>query len=203
MVVTRAGSANCYQKYCRKVTVKPCVCDTSFAGNVAAGFATSIVGTTVTFVPVALNNCDTIEWDFGDGTGAFVSVGNASIVHTYSSLNTYGICMKVIRAGSINCVKTFCKKITVSGIEEVMLANLKIYPNPANDFITIDAKDVSQTIISSFSLHDITGRKVLAENWKQEPTQQINISNFANGVYILSIENKEGKVLNNYRIVKY
>jgi PKD repeat protein len=203
MTVQRAGSPNCVKTYCRKVLVKPCVCDTSFAGNVASGFATSMAGTTVTFVPIALTNCDTITWDFGDGTGAFTSVGNASIVHVFTSLNAYYVCMRVVRAGSLNCVNTFCKKVTVTSIQKVVLNNLKIYPNPANDFITIDASAVPENTIAQISFFDITGRKLFTEEWKEEASQSINVSSYTSGVYILSIETKEGRLLNNFRIEKY
>lgn len=68
--------------------------------------------------------------------------------------------------------------------------NMIIYPNPATDNLTISMK-----YRSNVSIHDITG--ALIESFNAKPTHQLDISNYAVGIYI--IKSDEGMV----RFTKY
>lgn len=73
---------------------------------------------------------------------------------------------------------------------------LLIYPNPTNDrFHLSDDGD-----ITSMKLYDIVGRQLMTMNHKQG--MQYDISYLENGIYIVSLENKDGKVLKNTRLCK-
>ena len=69
----------------------------------------------------------------------------------------------------------------------------KIYPNPAEDKITISS---SQKNIS-VSIYTITGKKVIETN-----TKTINTSSFARGYYIVEIKNKNGYATREKLIIK-
>ena len=60
-------------------------------------------------------------------------------------------------------------------------AGMKIFPNPAVDFIFIDPPE----IVKSVALYDLRGRKVY-EN--RTVTDKINVSGLEAGVYVLTIE---------------
>lgn len=68
----------------------------------------------------------------------------------------------------------------VSGIDEASAISLMIYPNPANDFITISA-DVE---LSSIALLDVNGRFIRTI----EEQGTVNISDLTAGVYLLQLE---------------
>jgi len=64
-----------------------------------------------------------------------------------------------------------------------------LYPNPANDFITISNKDNSN---ATYSIVDINGRAV-ANGIITSEFNQINVQEFTNGVYFINFETENGK----------
>lgn len=78
---------------------------------------------------------------------------------------------------------------------DLKMANIKFYPNPANDFLQIDCPDFTEAVVSIF---DINGRVLLEKDIKQSAL--LNVSRFENGVYILKI--KSGDAVYETRFVK-
>lgn len=82
-----------------------------------------------------------------------------------------------------------------TGLEEdtqSTLAELKLYPNPANNFINFRLYGMSGNI--SLSIFDITGREVLTVsqvNYQQEELK-IPVSQLKSGVYLLRVQDKNG-----------
>ncbi|MFK5981823.1 MAG: HYR domain-containing protein [Flavobacteriaceae bacterium] len=71
--------------------------------------------------------------------------------------------------------------------EDFEFANgLSIYPNPGNDFITLDSKN---KIITSVIVYDISGKKLLSESGLSSLTHTVNVSSFTNGIYFVRINN--------------
>ena len=77
------------------------------------------------------------------------------------------------------------------GIESpsITLANIAVYPNPANDNITIDI--VSFTKGEIISVYDIQGQLLLQQPMQQAKTN-INISTLAKGVYFIKVKTANG-----------
>jgi endonuclease I len=75
---------------------------------------------------------------------------------------------------------------TVVGVEENSELTYHIYPNPAVDFVFIDAEVLSEKI--DFEIYDLTGR--LIEKGSISDAQNISVSNLNNGVYILNLFTK-------------
>ncbi|MDR0830685.1 MAG: T9SS type A sorting domain-containing protein, partial [Prevotellaceae bacterium] len=71
-----------------------------------------------------------------------------------------------------------------SGINEMHTANLKLYPNPAVDYIAIEGLSGSETI----SILGIDG-KVLTRTNAGGSTQTISVTGLQNGIYLLAIQN--------------
>ncbi len=60
---------------------------------------------------------------------------------------------------------------------------IKVYPNPANDFLNVEVPEKA-----TFQLFDITGKQIVFQtNVNQK--QEINIQNIANGIYLVRIFN--------------
>jgi len=76
-------------------------------------------------------------------------------------------------------------------IDEVEISDLKVYPNPVKDIINISGKEILN--VEVFTLQ---GKKLFAPY----SNNQINISNLAQGVYILKIDSKNG--YSSKRIIK-
>jgi hypothetical protein len=81
---------------------------------------------------------------------------------------------------------------------------IKVYPNPANDFITIALKEENTKAIIDAKivakLYDIVGHLVLETEIKSNNTT-VNTSGFAKGIYVLNI-NKNGEEENHQIIVE-
>jgi hypothetical protein len=81
-----------------------------------------------------------------------------------------------------------------TGLErnDVVAANISIYPNPAKDVITISATDV-KTLPLNIAVYDMIGREMLTRSYNDKNVNEtININNFNNGVYFLVMKNAQG-----------
>ena len=87
----------------------------------------------------------------------------------------------------INTLHTFVEG-TLLNNHEVASKSFKLYPNPANDLITIESINNSNTDFE-FEIYNLLGSKVL--NGKS--SGQIDISHLANGTYILQIQQDNQK----------
>ena len=91
-----------------------------------------------------------------------------------------------------NCVsEPLMITITVlSSLNDVQMADLKVYPNPANDFI-----NVSYTKnIESVTIIDFTGRKVM-EKAIQAQEASLHINQLSTGTYLMNIQTTEGSTM--------
>ena len=64
---------------------------------------------------------------------------------------------------------------------------ISVYPNPANDFITVKLNKLSNAVVV---IYDLTGKIVLQTTALLQP---INIEKLANGTYIISITDSNNK----------
>lgn len=139
------------------------------------------------------------EWDFGDGSSS--SEENPS--HTYSASGIYKVCLTVYNGS--NCSFTNCKDLDVgsTGISGVTVKNNRnIYPNPFNDFITIESEQNSSAI-TSVEVYDVLGRLVLNVFPEANHSHQkisINTSALTQGIYFLKVKFDTGNQV--YKILK-
>ncbi len=85
------------------------------------------------------------------------------------------------------------------GIKENPLEKTKIYPNPAQDFVSIELpKNYTQ---ARLSIYNLTGQ-LLSQKQITQANQQIPISELGNGVYIFVIQNGD-KVIGRQRVVVF
>ena len=93
-------------------------------------------------------------------------------------------------------------KLTVTGLEELIIPGLEIrvYPNPTSDLLIIE---VIQTGNYSFryELFDITGRK-MAMNKMNSNIEEIDMSNFVSGFYLLQVLNSDSEHVKVCKIIK-
>jgi hypothetical protein len=78
-----------------------------------------------------------------------------------------------------------CEALSVN---DNVLSQLSIYPNPSSDIININTP--SGVEIISTNLYDVLGNIVL----KQTTNNQINVSSLATGIYLLNIETSAGSI---------
>ena len=74
------------------------------------------------------------------------------------------------------------------------LQNFSVYPNPANDFLTITADNIPASEIN-ISISNIEGKEILNETGKTVSgnyKKQINVENIAKGIYFLKLSSSYG-----------
>ncbi|MCF8369927.1 MAG: T9SS type A sorting domain-containing protein [Bacteroidales bacterium] len=77
---------------------------------------------------------------------------------------------------------------TITNIQEPGRGNIRVFPNPAKEHITVIAPDEIEKII----LYDITGQKLLDMNEIGSEKSFIDLQNFKSGVYYLTINTRSG-----------
>lgn len=78
-------------------------------------------------------------------------------------------------------------------LNEGVLSNISIYPNPASERITVNVLEMRDKESANYSITDISGRVVMKGTLHQ--TDEINISSLRKGTYILYIETEPTTVL--------
>lgn len=81
---------------------------------------------------------------------------------------------------------------------------LKVYPNPAVDFINIEMSSIDTGRVS-IELYNSSGVKVLDRITASQPVIQINISNLSTGIYLLKIIplSSKDQIFRVEKIIKY
>lgn len=80
-----------------------------------------------------------------------------------------------------------------SSQSEKSLSNydIKIYPNPTNSLVTITADNYT---INKLIVNSVDGKQIFSKEIDPTYSFELDASNFTNGIYILTIETKEGTV---------
>ncbi len=76
---------------------------------------------------------------------------------------------------------------------------ISIYPNPTTDLLTIDFP-TSERLGNVITVTDING-KVLQQTEITTDKKQLNFSNYANGIYFLSVKQKN-QLIKSFKIIK-
>jgi len=89
--------------------------------------------------------------------------------------------------------------VTITSVENVIFNNniLKIWPNPAQNYINLDAGDLLLTSSPTISIFDIRGREVMKISF----SEQIDVSPLADGIYYIVL-NFKGKQIRHNRFIK-
>jgi hypothetical protein len=102
------------------------------------------------------------------------------------------------QAGGDNLVANGSFEQWVVGINEDKPDNqtVKIYPNPAKDFVNVELVEMAEWILIS----DLTGREVMKINVTNQHSMRLDLSGLGNGFYNLSIS-RHGKPLQVTKVV--
>ncbi|MGC4059166.1 MAG: T9SS type A sorting domain-containing protein [Chitinophagaceae bacterium] len=89
--------------------------------------------------------------------------------------------------------------------EQLINASYRLFPNPANDRITLSVSaDASYSL--SISLVNATGQRIFSDEQPQlvqrQYTRSIPLTDLPAGIYFVNIGNAEGRLLQSIRFVK-
>ena len=83
-----------------------------------------------------------------------------------------------------------CESSSLNDNDLYINEKIKIYPNPTSDFINIElqAFNANKVVITN-----LIGQKIIEMDITGEQTKKIDISSLNNGIYILSLKNKDNR----------
>lgn len=104
------------------------------------------------------------------------------------NVGTIGSSITYCQASPCSGVSSNC---TSTGINEVKTDNIKVFPNPALDFITIS----TTSHITSILIFDLTGKLIQKIENKGSNIVSINSSLMNSGVYFYTVQVKSGEIM--------
>ena len=81
---------------------------------------------------------------------------------------------------------------TTLGVDDFEAAGISMYPNPVEDKVTLDLSQFNEQA-RQLSLYDVTGKLINNYTIDNQENYEINISNYASGLYIVKIETASGQ----------
>ena len=124
------------------------------------------------------------------GTNVSGTIFNPTTVGTYTVAYAY--------ADGNGCKDTAYADITVYvcvGINDLTSGSVELYPNPANDYVTLHAVGITGKI--QVEIFDVTGKKVEQINGvcvSSGYTHTVNLTYYAAGAYIVNVNTENGSV---------
>lgn len=79
------------------------------------------------------------------------------------------------------------------GVDKGNLNNVRVYPNPTTNFITINAPAINQ---SKIKLYDLSGRLILTQEI-ESGLSKIDMHQLSSGIYLLQLENGSSSITRN------
>ena len=139
----------------------------------------------------------------------FNTVGKVNSTDISTTINNYsyadnirGISFPIIyyRLQQVDIDGNFqYSKIIPLTISEVN-SEVKIFPNPASDYVTISTNNPQGFGGAILKIVDVAGRITMQQNLTAEMNQQVNIGALAKGIYILHINKHSGT--ETYKLIK-
>jgi len=81
---------------------------------------------------------------------------------------------------------------TTSGTDENLAAALAVYPNPANNMINVS--NAENILVNGIQIVDLNGRIVKSVKYDGVTEAQVNISDLANGMYLMTVSSDKGSM---------
>ena len=180
--LTKIGPGGSYDWFVAKFGTDNCDCNIpqpSFT-------KTNGSGNTVSFSYTGTTPYSSISWDFGNGS---TPATTANPSHTYAAAGPYTVCVTVINDCGSN---TACNTIQAGGGNSVAnipgFASISLYPNPANQSITIEHAVPGTTI----EIHSVVGQRMVNTTLVGN-RDIVDVSNLPPGLYIIRFTDKEGR----------
>jgi hypothetical protein len=127
-----------------------------------------------------------LSWDFGDGSPA---ASGSNPAHTYNALGIYTVCVTATNSCGSN---TTCRYLTIdaTGVDKISTAfnSIQLHPNPATAQLTIENAGNGTRV----EVYDMVGKLMISEILKRSK-DQIDISRFSSGMYLLRFTGKDGQ----------
>jgi len=149
----------------------------------------NVIGSQAPYYVVFNNQSQYVDnslWDFGDGQTGTDFAPYHQYVHDGSYIYTY-------TASNSHCTSTYSDTITLGGSGILQNANdfIVVYPNPAHKYIMLQSPSL---VMDKITIYGLDGKECMHQ-YINDSIAAINIADFENGTYFISIKLLNGKVL--------
>ncbi len=172
-----------YPRPTMTASANPLITDIAFGGNVDFSSAGSA-------------GANQFSWTFGDGGTAVVP--NPS--HVYSSTGTFNAI--VTGTSAFNCSNkdtVVIQVINTTGVAEYDAENISLFPNPANNQLTI--KLSAGIELSNLEIINAIGQKTDVD-FAPQTEFIISLTDYPAGVYLLRLQTNKGEIIRPLQIIK-
>lgn len=121
-------------------------------------------------------------WDFGDGNSSTEEAPS----HTYTAEGTYTVILTASNDAGCMAMDTTVVHYGGLGVSEVAACTITVLPNPNNGHFSVRIKGVTGAIQGQMT--DATGRTVSSERIFRNGENAVDISNLAEGTYMLRLQ---------------
>jgi Nitrous oxidase accessory protein len=152
--------------------------------------STYLNGSTFTMTPSGEQNVSSYMWIHGNGGVDFTR----TVTHTYNP-NTPGE-WNVLLVVFNDCGSdtTFLDLRTLVGVNDIdEQAEFTLYPNPATDHVTLSV--VGKLTLSEVTVINHLGQVLYRGSTEAVKAEQIDVSSYANGHYIIRANTSDGKII--------
>jgi len=158
--------------------------------GIAVNYDDAVYGRTCSLYAIDAGGCSTDSFIPYDRFGQkFLNIGNGHLLFIegnsikdydtnsyYQSVFDFPMTRSFQAYGSLSVLEA-------AGIENILGSKLKIYPNPAKDYILI--KNSSKYKIKQYIITDMQGKEMMKNNRFKD--EKINISNLSQGIYFIQL----------------
>jgi pimeloyl-ACP methyl ester carboxylesterase len=133
----------------------------------------------------------TYQWSNGDTTQLATGLSAGTYYVTVKDADLCGYTDSVI-----------IQLIVSTGMQDELLANVKVYPNPAKQLVYISNSDPSD-IIKQVEMYDMEGREINTSVANRANTTSLFFGDIAPGVYLIHLKTENAKELRKLITVTY
>lgn len=134
----------------------------------------------ISFISEQQNAGLTHYWTFGDGQ---ISI-ETNPVHQYATKGDYQVSHTI---SSICGIAKNTQNILLTSLQESVITNFQVYPNPTKGSITIESSDK----ISSINIKDLTGKSVKYVKGTSGHQKTFDLSDLVPGMYFIEIKSNK------------
>ncbi len=164
--------------------------DTTMICNLPITQFSTVISDTLVQFNNSSTNYDSLYWEFGDG----VNDSTFSPLHEYP-LGVFESCLIAYNGCGID---SSCETITIviNSTNELSNQLFKLYPNPTNEFVTLDfGNNYSPGNRDKIQIKNALGRTVYSTNINQ-PKIKLNLKDLGfSGVYLIQLVTDDGKII--------
>lgn len=168
-----------------------CVCKSSEPTLSVQSFQNNELVVTGAFQNIA----DSAYIDWGDGTVSEYTQYGTNATHTYPNNGPYTVCLQ----GHNHCgMDEDCEIDLLHSDEDIDISQLKLYPNPTSENVTIEIPD--EFLGSRILVQTIDGR-IIHERIATKQNNEISLSKDKTGIYLIKLINTDGNGCT-WRVIK-